>query len=128
MENNERFNLRSLYLYLVCLVALVIAIFAAVNLVQAAVGLLYPDPGYFGYPVDVKSPEITDAERQQIRDAAVDSQRRSEVLSLVGSATTLAIAGPVYLYHWRRVQRERHGSTPPPGNDAAVKPSGIETV
>ena len=35
-----------------------------------------------------------------------DSQRRQAILGLVGSATMLGIAGPAYLYHWRRVQAE----------------------
>ena len=109
--SQERLSLRNLYLYLVCLITLVISIFAAVNLVRSTVELLYPDPGYYGYvePVKVEGengPGITRAEERRQREAAQDSARRSAVLGLVGSATTLLIAGPVYVYHWRRVQME----------------------
>lgn len=120
----ERASLRSLYLYLVCLVTLVLAVFALANVVRDAVRLAYPDPGYYG--VAVPAPVLpggqpdqaskVDLQRQQ--QAARDSQRHEAVLSLVGSATMLLVAGPLYLYHWRRVQAEvskvQPGATPDP--------------
>ena len=45
MAFQERLTLRNVYLYLVCLVTLVISVFAAVNLVRNTVALLYPTPG-----------------------------------------------------------------------------------
>ena len=99
----ERLTIRSLYLYLVCLVTLVIALFAAVELTRSTVGLVYPDPGYYGYAVPGE--ELSEAERLR-QEIARQSQRRNDVLGLVSSATTLLIAAPTYLYHWRRVQSE----------------------
>lgn len=110
MAVQERLTLRNVYLYLVCLITLIISIFAAVNLVRSTVELLYPDPGYYGYgepvSVDGKDTGISKAERARQEEAGRDSQRRQAVLGLVGSATTLVIAGPLYAYHWRRVQSE----------------------
>ncbi len=104
----DRASLRSAYLYLICLVTLVITIFSAVSLVRNAVELAYPDPGYYGYepalPPGSDQPDREEQERRQ--ELAEDSQRRSAIISLVGSGTMLAIAVPVYLYHWRRVQDE----------------------
>ena len=112
MTAHDRFTPRNIYLYLVCLIALVIAIFAAVNLVRAAVELIYPDPGYYGYyGGDPAKPGDPDEIQRQM-DAAADSQRRQAVLSLVGSATTLAVAVPVWVFHWRRIQREQPTATP----------------
>ena len=105
----ERLTLRNLYLYLVCLVTLVISVFAAVNLVRNTVALLYPDPGSYGYygpEVPGEGPGLSEEERQRQEELARDSQRRYTVLELVGSGTTLLIAGPLYIYHWRRVQSE----------------------
>lgn len=103
----ERLTVRNLYLYLVCLFTLIIALFATVNLIRATVELLYPDPGYYAAePLAEESGGLTKAEKQQQRDTALDSQRRQSVLGLVGSGTTLLIAGPLYAYHWRRVQHE----------------------
>lgn len=110
MPVQERLTLRNVYLYLVCLITLIISIFAAVNLVRSTVELLYPDPGYYGYSepvtVDGKVNGISKAERRRQEEVGRDSQRRQAVLGLVGSATTLVIAVPLYAYHWRRVQSE----------------------
>lgn len=117
MAFQDRFTLRNMYLYLVCLITLVISIFAAVNLVRSTVELLYPDPGYYGYvprcaeskPGQACTPAEEAAfavEQKRIEKLTRDSQRRQAVLSIVGSATTLAIAVPVYIYHWRRIQEE----------------------
>jgi hypothetical protein len=114
----ERLSLRNVYLYLVCLITLVVSLFAAVQLVRSAVGLAYPDPGahgYYGYPapVDGTGEEMGQEELRRQEELARDSQRRHEVLGLVGSGTTLLIAGPLYLYHWRRVQSELPTRTAP---------------
>jgi hypothetical protein len=104
----DRLTLRNVYLYLVCLITLVVSLFAAVSLVRSSVGVFYPDPGYYGYYPDPASPEggPSEEEIERQEELAKDSQRRQEILSLVGSATTLLIAGPLYVYHWRRVQSE----------------------
>lgn len=107
----ERPALRNLYLYLVCLVTLVISLFAAVNLVRSAVELLYPDPGYYisepayGKPGD-PSTGPSAAERRRQERANRDTQRHQTTLGLVSAGTTLLIAAPLYRYHWRRVERE----------------------
>ncbi len=38
----DRLTLRNAYLYLVCLITLVVSLFAAVSLVRSVVGLAYP--------------------------------------------------------------------------------------
>jgi hypothetical protein len=102
----ERLTLRNLYLYLVCLVTLVMSIFAAVNLVRGTVELLYPDPGYYAYGASDKEPGVSQEEQRRRQQAARDAQRRQAVLDLVGSGTLFLVAAPLYAYHWRRVQRE----------------------
>lgn len=109
MTGQDRTNLRSVYLYLVCLITLVMVIFAAVSAVRNTVGLLYPDPGSFAYePVygPESQEELTDEQRDEREEAFQDAERRRAVLGLVGAGTMLLLAGPAYLYHWRRVQAE----------------------
>ena len=108
MTVQDRTALRSAYLYLVCLITLVMVIFAAVNLVRNAVELAYPDRGAYAYePFYGPEGEELSAEERRLRDEALqESQRRQAVLGIVGSATLLLIAGPAYVYHWRRVQSE----------------------
>ena len=122
MSLSDRRNLRSTYLYLVCLVTLVMSIFAAVSVVRSAVQIAYPDPGYYGFEPgfgpDGKPIQVDDDERARREQSARDSQRHQAVLGLVGSGTMLLIAGPAYLYHWRRVQREQAS-----GRDVAPAPA-----
>lgn len=117
MSGTDRASLRSVYLYLICLVTLVISIFAAVSVVRNAVELAYPDPGYHGYYEPAYSPDgkaepLDEQERERREQRAEQSQRRSAVVGLVGSSAMLLIAGPVYLYHWRRVQAEQTSTRP----------------
>ncbi|HTJ31904.1 MAG TPA: hypothetical protein VL738_01610 [Dactylosporangium sp.] len=113
MAAQERFSLRNLYLYLVCLITLVISIFAVVNVVREAVELFYPDPGYYAQ-VPVKEPTTGAEEQQRLQRAMRDSQRRQTVLGLISSGALLLIAGPVYAYHWRRIQAELPSRPAPP--------------
>ena len=110
----DRRSLRELYLYLVCLVTLVISLFAAVRLVGSAVELAYPDPqARSWYDAGPSGNDLEAAERERQEELSRQSQRRSAILSLVSAGTTLLVAGPVYGYHWRRVQSERgRGATP----------------
>jgi hypothetical protein len=109
----ERFSLRAAYLYLVCLITLVISLYSAAAMVRGVVEIAYPDP-YVTSPVCVDtSPDADKRSCVSSEQAALD-QRRAEqasrrwaVLSLVGSTVTFGVAAPVYLYHWRRVQRDR---------------------
>ena len=117
MAVQERLTLRNLYLYLVCLITLVISIFAAVNVVRTSVELLYPDPGYYAPQPDGRDSALSPEERKRQEKVARDSQRRQAVLGLVGSGTMLLIAVPVYAYHWRRVQTELPSRSPQPSGE-----------
>ena len=127
MSAQDRLTLRNVYLYLVCLITLVVAIFAAVSLVRSVVALAYPDPvayGYYGYyPPDAgpdgKGGSIDEAERERQEQLAEDAARRQALLDVVSAGTTLLIAAPVYVYHWRRVQSELPART---GQDVAGGP------
>jgi hypothetical protein len=121
---SERLTLRNVYLYLVCLITLVVSLFAAVSLVRAVVSVAYPDPYNYGYyyPGDPAMEGVDEAEIERQQEIAEDGARRQAVLDVVSSATTLLIAGPLYLYHWRRVQKELPTSIGVPGPAAPAGP------
>ena len=105
----DRWSLRNVYLYLVCLITLVMVIVGTVGIVRSTVELLYPDPfTYYGEkPVDQNNkPVMSDAEWEAQQEAQKASQTRSAVLSLVGNVALVAIAGPLYVYHWRKIEIE----------------------
>jgi hypothetical protein len=100
--------LRNVYLYVVCLITLVMIIFASVSFVRAVVGLVYPDPGYYSpLPRAQDGTDMYDpAEYQKMQDNQRDQAMRQGVLSLVGNGAMLLLAGPLYVYHWRKIERE----------------------
>ena len=106
MATQDRFTLRNLYLYLVCLITLIIAIFALVSLVRNTVELFYPDPGFYGYAKEVPGSMVDAQEQARMEQTSRDSQRRTAILGLVSAGAFLVVSVPVYVYHWRRIQKE----------------------
>ena len=105
----SRWSLRNIYLYLVCLITLIMVIVGAATAVRSAVDIAYPDPGYLTErPLDENGdPLYTDAEWERQQDLAQASTFRYALLSLVGSLSFVVVAGPVYVYHWRKIEAEK---------------------
>jgi hypothetical protein len=83
-------TIRNLYLYTVCLVTLVISIFALHSLVTDLVSLIF-----YGAPSWAMSASSVQDYRQQL------------VLSIVGATVSLLVAIPLFVYHWRKAQEDR---------------------
>ena len=90
---------RSLYLYLVCLICIVTILFTTFSLVDNIMRLVYPSPAYIDPYAEVPKFSAEAAARME------DQNRRQAVKSLVDSFTTLIIAAPLYLYHWRLARK-----------------------
>ena len=119
MGVGDRTTLRSLYLYVVCLVTLIIVIFSTVSVVRNAVQLLYPDPGYAGFasPAQPANQGFPTGQAQALQNRQQQaSQRHEAVLGLVGSGALLVLAGPIYFFHWRRVKLELPSREAGPGS------------
>jgi TRAP-type C4-dicarboxylate transport system permease small subunit len=109
MAGKERWSLRNIYLYLVCLITLIMVIIAAVNTVRAVAELIIPtegDPYYRGAPLvegeDGRDIEVVEKEAELWRL----EERRRAYLNLIGSVAMLLVAGPIYVYHWRKIEGE----------------------
>ena len=92
-------TVRNTYLYLVCLITLAIAIIGVVGTVRGLVSLLYPEPVRVATDVDV--------EKGTLEAEIVVQQRWSQryaVLDLVHNVALLAIAAPIYVLHWRKIE------------------------
>ena len=97
---NDRVDWRSLYLYAVCLITLLVTLFATVSLINSIMNAVFPDPAYidvYSMPENMPSAELLaqQDENNQIR----------ALKSIFTSFTTIAIAGPLYLYHWRTARK-----------------------
>jgi hypothetical protein len=96
----SRIDWRSLYLYAVCLITLMVCLFSVVSMIRSGISVAYPDPGY----VDpyATAPKVNSA---AIAAQLKDQNQRQAVKSMIDAVTTLIIAGPLYLYHWRLARK-----------------------
>lgn len=109
---SSRWSLRNIYLYLVCLITLIMVIVAAVGLVRSTVELIYPDPGYYySEPIKEGADGLTQEEIDRQRQQQEEQSRRQAILNLVGNGAMLLVAGPLYVYHWRKIEVE-HAEQP----------------
>ncbi len=112
---SDRWSLRNIYLYLVCLITLIMVIVSVVGVIRATVELVYPDPGYYSVPVEKGGTSgMTQAEIDAQNAAQRKQSQRQAVLNLVGGFAMLIVAGPLYVYHWRKIETERPAEEPKP--------------
>lgn len=92
---------RSLYLYAVCLITLMVVLFSVVSLINGLVNLFFPDPAY----IDLYAPQnATKVSALALAQQEASNQRHA-FKSMFTAFTTIAVAGPLYLYHWRQTKK-----------------------
>ena len=96
----SRIDWRSLYLYAVCLITLMVCLFSLVTLIRSGIHAIYPDPAYID-PY-ATTPKVNSA---TIAAQLKDQNKRQAIKSLIDSITTLIIAAPLYIYHWRLARK-----------------------
>lgn len=113
---SSRWSLRNIYLYLVCLITLIMVIVSVVGLVRDTVRLIYPEVGYYyETPVDKGGTNgLTEEEITKQRELDRQRAQQQAVYSIVGNAAMLLVAGPLYVYHWRKIEVEHTDSTDTP--------------
>ena len=104
VKREDRIDWYSLYIYAVCLVTLLTCLFSLVSVVRGIVDALWPDPGFFD-PYSV--PKDSALSPDQIKENLTENNQRQAIKGIVNSLTTLIIAGPIYLMHWRLAKRSR---------------------
>jgi hypothetical protein len=91
---------RSLYLYAVCLITLLVVLFSTVALINAIMNAVFPDPAY----IDIYSKPENAPAADLLAQQEENNQIRA-IKSIFTSFTTIAIASPLYLYHWRQTKK-----------------------
>ncbi len=90
---------KSLYLYAVCLITLMVVLFSVISFVNGVLGVALPEPAYIDpYATDTVKPDKAALAAQETNE-----QRRA-VRGLLNSLVTFAVAAPLYLYHWRQTR------------------------
>jgi hypothetical protein len=100
VEVHAGIDWRSLYLYAVCLVTLLVVLFSTVALLNAIVNFAFPDPAY----VDPYA-KIENAPDPALLQQQEDNSQRQALKNIFTTFSTMAIATPVYLYHWRQARK-----------------------
>jgi hypothetical protein len=93
---------RSLYLYAVSLITLLVCLFTVISLINRGLDLIVPDQGYVDPYAAQNDPKI---DPEVIRQANIDQNRRSAIRGITSSLVTLLVTVPVYLYHWKMVRK-----------------------
>ncbi len=91
---------RSLYLYAVCLITLLVVLFSTVSLINAIMNAVFPDPAYidiYAKPDNAPSAELLAQQEENNQIQAIKN--------IFTSFTTIAIAAPLYMYHWRQTKK-----------------------
>ena len=99
---NQGVDWRSLYLYAVSLITLLVCLFTVISLINRGLDLIVPDAGYVD-PYAVQGDPKVDPE--VIKQANIDQNRRSATRGITSSLVTLLVTVPVYLYHWKMVRK-----------------------
>jgi len=97
---HDRIDWRSLYLYAVCLITLLVVLFSIVSLINAIMNAVFPDPAYvdvYSKPENSPSADLLD---QQERNNQIQAVKR-----IFTSFITIVVAAPLYLYHWRQTKK-----------------------
>ena len=97
---HDRIDWRSLYLYAVCLITLLVVLFSTVALINAIMNAVFPDPAYvdlYSKPENSPSADLLD---QQERNNQIQAVKR-----IFTSFITIVVAAPLYLYHWRQTKK-----------------------
>lgn len=119
-------DVRSVYYYLVCFATLLMLVFGSVQIVNHALNLVLPRDSYGPSAIemyermrmrpitpgqsegtttlDTLSAETLERMAEEERVRMDRMQFRNDVRSLLHSLALVLIAGPLYLYHWRRVR------------------------
>ncbi len=115
-----RWDIKHLYLYLVCFVMLITVIVGATTLIRSGIDLLVPLPGQYKsparpvdpfpptYPKSTLEPEVIGRELQNQKEFNEkwqhDNNFRLAMQNVMRGLSTLIVALPAYLYHWHKVR------------------------
>ena len=91
---------RSLYLYAVCLITLLVVLFSTVALINAIMNAVFPDPAYIDVYANPESAPSAELLAQQEENNQIQA-----IKNIFSTFTTIAIAAPLYLYHWRQTKK-----------------------
>jgi len=112
-------NIRRIYLYLFSFVGLIIAVIGCVRMVDLALKISLVGSQKLTYPIqtqigpdgkaisDTRTKEqLLEDERRQL-EFQKEMDERQQKQDLTGALAMVIVGAPLYLYHWRLIQKEK---------------------
>jgi len=114
----KAWSIKNLYYYLVCLVTLFMFVGGAISSVNSAMQIILPEkpniPIFYTYYPDYREeyeqpvfgpPPLEELEERRAEQESMQGYYRGySVRQLLNSMAFMIIAGPIYIYHWRRIE------------------------
>ncbi len=104
---SDRFNWRSLYLYAICFITLLVCLFSLVAVIKGLVAFIYPDLSYIDPYRMTPEPKVDSATVLANQANQIEQAHRYTVRRIIDSLTMFIIAALLYLFHWRQIQADR---------------------
>jgi len=110
-----KWDIRTVYLYLISFVTLMMVLIGGVQGIHALGSYFYPPPDYgpsvLMYDMKLKEGSTLPPEllQQQIAEEAERQRRQvrySQFQQAVSSFALIVVGLPVYLYHWRKIREK----------------------
>lgn len=103
-------KLRSIYLYLVSFVALMMILIGLIFTVQNITDVLFPTNYYYeSLPIE-KTGSMTEEEIKRYEESQKINQQNQQTNSKKNVAKSVAVvivALPTFAYHWRKIEKEK---------------------
>jgi len=112
--HRTQWTTQNVYLHLICLITLLLMTFSVVAAAKSLVLLAYPEPA-MGYEIrpmmateqETQSPDAKECARQQ--QAQREWSKHNVMMNLVRDVAMLIVAGPIYIYHRRKIVKMAAG-------------------
>ncbi len=115
-------NIRTIYLYLVCLITLFLVVGGIISAIYSTANLIFPTTYYSNYYNELKYDDkylsLTGAEalqyEQQFKEL-YEKQHEQDILreknrnikDIVYSLAFVVVALPIYAYNWKKIEQEK---------------------
>ena len=101
-------SVRLIYLYLFSFVGLLIVVIGSVQLVNLGLKVfVFPESDRYDYTAPaIPGEKIATADAEMMKNQAARDQKRNRQRDLANSIAMIAVGLPLYLYHWKTIQKE----------------------
>jgi hypothetical protein len=102
-----KINVRLIYLYLFSFVGLLTVVIGSVRLVDLGLKVfVFPDADRYEFTSPKIPGEPSPVNEEEMKMQAARDQTRNRQRDLSNSIAMIAVGLPLYLYHWKTIQKE----------------------